>query len=85
MMTFVTICVVQNEVFTILFLHMGVLRAGDFDGMNFDDLGVQGQGQLSRSHFFLNIDVHVYRAIKHKLLGRFSYNCRFILGRSCFI
>ena len=55
MMTFVTICVVQNKVFTNIFSHMGVLRAGDFD-----DLGLQGQGQLSRSHFFQNNDVHVY-------------------------
>ena len=44
MMTFVTICVVQNKVFTIIFSNMGVLRAVDFDGINFDDLGIQGQG-----------------------------------------
>ena len=51
---------VQNKVFTIIFSNMGVLRAGDFDGMNFDDLGVQGQGQLSRSHFFQNKCVHIF-------------------------
>ena len=52
MITFVTICVVQNKVFKIIFSHMEVLRAGDFNGIIFDDLGPQGQGQLSRSHFF---------------------------------
>ena len=57
MMTFVTICVVQNKVFKIIFSHMEVLRAGDFNGIIFDDLGPQGQGQLSRSP--INFSCHV--------------------------
>ena len=60
MIIFVTISVVQNKVFKIIFSHIGVLRAGDLNGMNFDDLGRQGQGQLSRSHFFQNKCVHIF-------------------------